>query len=37
MVLRRHGPSWFGRQKRTRAEPFKFPSHVFNKKVVSHG
>ena len=33
----RNGPSGFGRQRRTRADPLKFPSHVFNKNVVSHG
>ena len=32
----RNGPSGFGRQRRTRADPLKFPSHVFNKNLVSH-
>ena len=37
VVLGRNGPRGFGRQRRTRVDPLKFPSHVFNKNVVSHG
>ena len=33
----RNGPRGFGRQRRTRADPLKFPSQVFNKNVFSHG
>ena len=33
----RNGTSGFGRQTRTRPDPLKFPSQVFNKNVVSHG
>ena len=32
----RNGPTGFGRQRITRADPLKFPSHVFNKNLVSH-
>jgi hypothetical protein len=37
VVLGRNGPSGFERQRRTRADPLKFPSRVFNKNVVCHG
>lgn len=37
VALDHNGPSEFGRQRRTRADLLKFPSHVFSKSVVSHG